>query len=661
MNRRPEDYPGMGRFRYRRVFICCCTALSALLLATTLLVAMRPAAASPALAPACAAGRPVVFAGLDWDSGAFLTALQRAILERGYGCATTVVPGTTVTLEQAVAVGDAHVISEEWTGRSPIWNAAMASGKVTALGQIVTGAEEGIYVPDYMVHGPAASAAGLVRIEQLNEPVMAALFRDPEQPSRGRFLNCPSGWTCERINTAKLRAYGLSDSYVDFRPGSGAAMDGDITAALLQHRPVLFYYYSPSTLAGRFKLFRLAEPAYSTACWADISNPDGRHQAGCASPPAVIATGINTRFLADAPGLGQLLQRMSLPAAVLNAELADAVANRRGADAQALSFLKRHPELWRTWMPPPVAQRLTQSLARAGDEVEAAGGFPARWVMSIREPVNRWVADVVTEWGGVFRALAARATALTAMIDAVLRWVPWWLLIGTWAGLTGWRSRSAGSAAVVAGALLAIGVLGLWDAMLQTLTLMLISVSLAVLLGLPGGIWAAKSRIGRAITPPALDFLQTMPAFVYLIPALMLLGLGKAPAILAMVIYATPPLIRLTELGIRTSNQEVREAATAFGATPLQTLIHVELPLARPSILAGLNQTILMALAMVVTASMIGARGLGEDVLNGIQSLDVGKGFEAGLAIVVLALALDRMAQALAGAAGPTDKAPSHG
>jgi glycine betaine/proline transport system permease protein len=128
-----------------------------------------------------------------------------------------------------------------------------------------------------------------------------------------------------------------------------------------------------------------------------------------------------------------------------------------------------------------------------------------------------------------------------------------------------------------------------------------------------------------------------------------------------MVIYATPPLIRLTELGIRTSNQEVREAATAFGATPLQTLIHVELPLARPSILAGLNQTILMALAMVVTASMIGARGLGEDVLNGIQSLDVGKGFEAGLAIVVLALALDRMAQALAGAAGPTDKAPSHG
>lgn len=652
----------MGWFRFPRVQARHCAVLGALLLAV-LLPGLRPAVASPApgLPPACPAGRPVVFAGLDWDSGAFLTALERAILERGYACQTSVVPGTTVTLEQAVAVGDAQVIAEEWVGRSPIWNAAMASGKVVALGQIVTGAEEGLYVPDALVHGPGARAAGLARVQQLAEPAMVALFRDPEQPERGRFLNCPSGWTCERVNTAKLKAYGLAGSYVDFRPGSGAAMDADITAALLQHRPALFYYYSPSTLAGRFKLFRLGEPPYSARCWADIANPDGSHDTGCASPPAVIASGVNARFLSEAPGLGALLQKVSLPAPVLNAELADAAANRRGADAQALLFLKHHPELWRAWVPAQVAERLAQSLARDGGDTAAAGGFPSRWVFSIREPVNRWVASLVSGWGGGFRAMAARVTALTALIDAGLRWVPWWLLIGLCAGLTGWRRRSAGPAAVVAGALLVIGVLGLWDAMLQTLTLMLISVALAVVIGLPCGIWAAKSRLGRAVTPPVLDFLQTMPAFVYLIPALMLLGLGKAPAILAMVIYATPPLIRLTELGIRTSDQEVREAATAFGATPFQTLIHVELPLARPSILAGLNQTILMALAMVVTASMIGARGLGEDVLNGIQSLDVGKGFEAGLGIVVLALALDRMAQALAGERRPRGGEGGHG
>jgi ABC-type proline/glycine betaine transport system permease subunit/ABC-type proline/glycine betaine transport system substrate-binding protein len=651
----------MRWFSLPRVFARCLAAPGAALLAVVLSVAGGPARSAPASAPACIAGRPVVFAGLDWDSGAFLTALERAILERGYACPTSVVPGTTVTLEQAVAVGDAQVIAEEWVGRSPIWNAAMASGKVTALGRIVTGAEEGLYVPDELVHGPAARAAGLARVQQLAEPRMVALFRDPEQPAQGRFLNCPSGWTCERVNTAKLKAYGLANSYVDFRPGSGAAMDADITAALLQHRPTLFYYYSPSTLAGRFKLFRLAEPPYSAACWADIANPDGRHDTGCTSPPAVIASGVNVRFLAAAPGLGALLRAISLPAPALNAELADAAANRRGADAQAVLFLKHHSELWRGWVPPPVADRIAQSLAREGGEAEASGSFPARWVMSIRAPVNRWVAGVVAGWGGGFRALAARVTSLTALIDAGLRWVPWWLLIGLCAGLTGWRSRSVGPAAVVAGALLTIGVLGLWDAMLQTVTLMLISVGLAVIIGLPCGVWAAKSRLGRAVTPPVLDFLQTMPAFVYLIPALMLLGLGKAPAILAMVIYATPPLIRLTELGIRNSDPEVREAATAFGATPLQTLIHVELPLARPSILAGLNQTILMALAMVVTASMIGARGLGEDVLNGIQSLDVGKGFEAGLGIVVLALALDRMAQALAGEGRRKGGAGGHG
>ena len=145
---------------------------------------------------------------------------------------------------------------------------------------------------------------------------------------------------------------------------------------------------------------------------------------------------------------------------------------------------------------------------------------------------------------------------------------------------------------------------------------------------------------------PTLDVMQTMPSFVYLIPALMLFGLGKAPAILATIIYCTPPMIRLTALGIQQVDAEIREAATAFGVTPLQLLLGVELPLARPSIMAGVNQTIMLALSMVVVASMIGARGLGEQVLNGIQTLDVGKGLEAGIGIVILAIVLDRITQA---------------
>ena len=159
------------------------------------------------------------------------------------------------------------------------------------------------------------------------------------------------------------------------------------------------------------------------------------------------------------------------------------------------------------------------------------------------------------------------------------------------------------------------------------------------------GIWLAKSELMRRITLPVLDVMQTMPSFVYLIPAIMLFGLGKVPAVLATIIYAVPPLIRLTDLGIRQVDGEVVEAATAFGGSPGQILFGVELPLATPTIMAGLNQTIMMALSMVVVASMIGARGLGEQVLNGIQTLDVGKGLEAGLGIVILAIVLDRITQ----------------
>jgi len=139
--------------------------------------------------------------------------------------------------------------------------------------------------------------------------------------------------------------------------------------------------------------------------------------------------------------------------------------------------------------------------------------------------------------------------------------------------------------------------------------------------------------------------MQTMPSFVYLLPALMLFGLGKVPAILATIIYCVPPMIRLTALGIEQVDGEIKEAATAFGVTPLQMLLAVELPLARPSIMAGVNQTIMLALSLVVVASMIGARGLGEQVLNGIQTLDVGKGLEAGIGIVILAIVLDRITQ----------------
>jgi glycine betaine/proline transport system permease protein len=284
--------------------------------------------------------------------------------------------------------------------------------------------------------------------------------------------------------------------------------------------------------------------------------------------------------------------------------------------------------------------------------------FPEDLQFSIREPVNGAVDALVRNYGGVFKGISNAILQWVILVEGALRGMPWWAVILAFMVLAWFGTRRIVSTAAVGAMLIVVGTLGLWDLMMQTLALMLVSTVVAVMLGLPFGVWVAKSRWVRAATLPVLDVMQTMPSFVYLIPALMLFGLGKVPAILATVIYAVPPLIRLTDLGIRQVDREVVEAAHAFGATPTQLLFGVELPLALPAIMAGINQTIMMALSMVVIASMIGARGLGEQVLNGIQTLDVGKGLEAGIAIVILAIVLDRITQ---GYGRSRSERPAHG
>ncbi|MBD9509634.1 proline/glycine betaine ABC transporter permease [Ensifer sp. ENS10] len=271
--------------------------------------------------------------------------------------------------------------------------------------------------------------------------------------------------------------------------------------------------------------------------------------------------------------------------------------------------------------------------------------FPDSLNLSIRGPVNDFIQALVSGYGWVFKAISAVILKAVLFIEWILRGLPWWVVILIFMALA-WQSSKRWGLTIVVGVLLFfVGVLGLWDLTMQTLALMLMATIVSVVIGVPMGILVAKSRVVRNITLPVLDVMQTMPSFVYLIPALMLFGLGKVPAILATIIYAVPPLIRLTDLGIRQVDHEVVEAATAFGGSPNQILFGVELPLATPTIMAGLNQTIMMALSMVVVASMIGARGLGEQVLNGIQTLDVGKGLEAGIGIVILAIVLDRITQ----------------
>ncbi|WP_440948308.1 ABC transporter permease [Methanosarcina sp. T3] len=189
--------------------------------------------------------------------------------------------------------------------------------------------------------------------------------------------------------------------------------------------------------------------------------------------------------------------------------------------------------------------------------------------------------------------------------------------------------------------------MGLWTLSMETLALVLSSAFFALLIGVPVGIVSAKNDILGHIVKPLLDFMQTMPSFVYLIPAIIFFKLGNVPGMIATVVFAMPPAIRLTNLGIRQVPKELTEVADAFGSTGWQKLSKVELPVALPTIMAGINQCIMLSLSMVVIAAMIGARGLGYQVLYGIQRLDIGMGFEAGLAIVIIAIFLDRITQNL--------------
>lgn len=256
----------------------------------------------------------------------------------------------------------------------------------------------------------------------------------------------------------------------------------------------------------------------------------------------------------------------------------------------------------------------------------------------------KWLVQTCTP---IFDAFNTVILSMLLQIESLLITVPWWVWITLVVIISWLLTRHIGKTLLPALLLLTVGVFGLWDVMMETMSVIIVAVIIALLGGIPMGIAMAVSERTNSIFTPILDAMQTMPSFVYLIPALMLFGLGKVPSVLATFIYAVPPVQRLTNLGIRQVSAHVQEAALAFGATPWQLMREVRLPLAMPSILAGINQTTMMALAMVVICAMIGGGGVGEVVLVSVNRMDVGRGFEAGWAIVVMAIVIDRISQSL--------------
>lgn len=323
----------------------------------------------------------------------------------------------------------------------------------------------------------------------------------------------------------------------------------------------------------------------------------------------------------------------------------DALSASGGVGGMPISAIKRLTSL-PLWVMLLIVGLIGGSLVSFG----AVGEVPERILIgpTVSRAVDRAVDWIVVNWDPFFRAINQGLLRYFLLpLERYLLGLPWWLATGVVA-LAAFRLVGPVFALLAVAMMMALVAFGLFGLAMSTLAIVITSAVLAVAFGVPTGILMAKSRHADGAIRPVLDLMQTMPSFVYLIPVLMLFGLGKVPAVIAVVIYAIAPIIRLTSLGIRQVDANVVEAARAFGATATQLLLKVQLPLALPTIMAGLNQTIMMALAMVVIAAMIGAKGLGEEVLNGIARLEVGRGLLGGIGIVIMAIILDRITQGFA-------------
>ena len=596
---------------------------------------------------------PIKFGALTWESGQFSTGILKYIAEGGYGCTTEEVPGADPALNSALAQNDIQVVSERWDGRSPAMEKDIADGKIDIIGDTLKGgATQGWYVPQYVID----DNPGLRSYQDL--PKYAELFKDPEDPDRSRFINCPTGWSCEVFNTRLLKNTGLDSTFNNVQPGTGAALNAEIASAFEQRKPLLFYYWQPTGLIAKYDFAELDFPAYDDACWQDLLVANGTSD--CVSDFAVspLAIAVSRQFATDNPELSDAFAKVQFTPDQLNGAILEMDENKRSGDEQAVEFLRNNPDVWQAWLSDEAATNLAAKLgisltgaAIAADTTVSSANrltplssFPS-W--SLETPLNNTLSSVVQNYGDVFRSISTMAlTYLLLPIERLLTVMPPWLIIALVTVLAWFGVRKIWFALACGVGLFLIGAFGLWGALIDTFALLIVSVLVTVVIGIPMGIAMSGSQILRKVVTPILDVMQTMPSFVYLIPVLMLFGIGKVPALFATIIYALPPLIRLTTLGITQVNHEMVEAGRSFGSTHLQLLIWIKLPQALPSIMAGVNQAVMMSLSMVVLASMIGAPGLGEDVLQSIQTLNIGQGLQAGTAIVIVAIIIDRITQA---------------
>lgn len=588
--------------------------------------------------------RVISFADAGWDSIRFHNAVAATIIEELWGYSWTEITGSTPVTHQGLLSGEIDVHMEIWSANIASYEEDKAEGRFQELSTNFNDNYQGIYVPRYVIEGDPERgieplAPDLKYVWDLKD--YPHIFKDDENPGMGRIYGAIPGWEVDQILYNKYLHYGLDENFIYFRPGSDASLAAAITAAYERGEPIAAYYWEPTWLLGMYDMVLLQDEPY---------NPDTYLEGETEIPPVNVTIGVSNDFYQEGhEEVVEFLSNYQTSSALTSEALA--YMQETGADYidTAKWFLQEHSELIDQWLKPKDAEKIKASLGEAGER-----GIKTSWLYSFPfelsldlSSIDDGVKALSIRFDDFFTILKNGLGNFVGFINNILDLIPWSVMILLVVILT-WRISGKITSGLLYGFFLfLIGTLGLWSMMNETLSIIIASVIVSLLLGFPIGILLSTSdRLDRFFRP-ILDTMQTMPVFVYLIPAMMFFGLGKPPAVIATTVYAVVPMIRLTNHGIRQIDKEVVEASLAFGSTKIQSLIKVQIPQALPTIMTGINQTLMMAMSMVVTTSMIGASGLGMEVLLAVNRVEMGRGLVSGVAVVIIAIILDRITQGL--------------
>ena len=583
----------------------------------------------------------LLLADTGWDSIRIHNGIAAFIIENGYGYETDFVTGSSPIAIRGLRQGDIDISMESWTDNiKDVYYPGIENGEIVELSVNFDDNAQGLYVPTYVIEGDSERgieplAPDLKSIKDL--PKYWELFRDPDNPNKGRIYGAPPNWVSDEILRTKMETYNLEETYEYFNPGSDTALNTSIVSAYEKGEPWVGYYWDPTWITGKYDLTLLKDEPYDEEKWLDGYRTE--------FPGVKVTIAVNKDMLDTAPEVVEFLNNYQTSTEITSELLAYMQDNDLDIDKTVNWFFNEYEELWTSWVPKDVEEKIREALeSKDGRFLIGASQFPEGLRIELGVYVEKFVTWLTESFQGFFDGLAKGINGIVSGIRNVLSFIPWFVFI-LLIFLLGWKAIHWKTGIMFAIMIFIIGMLGLWDDMIFTLSIVITGVLIAIIIGIPLGIWMARNDKAEAIIKPLLDGAQTMPSFVHLIPAMIFFGLGTVPAVFATIIYSIAPCIRLTNLGIRRVPKEMREAAYSFGSSSWQVLTKVELPQAMPTIMAGINQTTMAAMSMVVISSMVGAKGLGENVLIAINRTDVAMGFDAGISIVFLAIIIDRITQ----------------